>query len=179
VEKLKNKTTVDELAEMFKLTSWDELDDANFDYYWQSAHEAMAYRDFENDAEREEEMYRVQDSTRDELFANWYNAVMSVADTMFGKLELDLVPVKVKGKVSEFPFEFVIKPRKNWKHSCEEIVNLINGVGYFYFRDVNALLSSGPYTPMQAVLNHLGYVNYYHQIYGSESPSNLYDRAFR
>lgn len=171
--------TIDQIAEMFGLPSWDSIDECNLDYYCDTAHHATKDESFDSEEEREAEYFRIQDATRDELFSQWYHAVARTAATLFERAGLTLHGVKVKGKLAAHPYKLRVKPAKDWKHAANEIRTLINGVGHFHFSTLGEFLRSGPYTARQACLEHIGYVRRHSDIYGSTSAERYYDSAMR
>jgi hypothetical protein len=176
-EKLPSKLTIDEIANMFDLPAWDLIDSFNFDNYLACAESAV--QDFSGTEEgRKEAYYQAQDRASERLFKAWHEAVITAAEQEFEKHEIILVPCKVKGEIPDCPYQFKIAPAKSWRRSANKIRNTINGVGYFYCADLQALLLSGPYTPREAVLAHLGYVPDCHRVYGDdEGAKSRYERS--
>ena len=161
--------TIDELAAMLKLPSWNDVDEMNQDYYWEAARGA-------------EDQQETADVIRDDLFVSWYRAVEAATERLLEAHDLELSPAykKIRGKpVGDHPFELRIHPVKSWNASADAIRETINGVGYFHFSSLREFLDSGPYTARQAVLEHLGYIKDYPAVYGSKSAQGIYDSYFR
>ena len=165
------KTDVSALATLFDLPQWDDVDERNMDYYWDAARGAGADEEDEEARERAEE--KARDEVRDDLYNNWYDAVHRVAEDLFGEHGLELAPVG-KGKRT---YELKIVPKTNWKDAADKIRETVNGVGYFHFNNLKEFLDSGPYTAQQAVLEHIGYIRRYPEVYGSTSPQRMYESA--
>lgn len=153
------KITVDALAELLGITSWEKLDDMNQEYYWEAGG---------GTEEGEQE-------ARDEVFRRYHDALTNVADTLFEQHGLTLVPVG-KGRT---PYEFTITPKKSWEDAAAKILDTINGVGMFEFKNVKEFLDSGPYTARQAVLQHLHYIKRRPDVYGERSVRDQFERAYR
>jgi hypothetical protein len=157
-----SKIDLDRIVKLFGLPEWDDLDERTLHYY----HEAA------RGAEDEE---AAADAARDELYRNWYDAVTSVAERLFGEHGLNLIAV---GK-GDRPYEFKIAPQTSWDAAANWIRETINGVGYFHFNNLREFLDSGPYTAQQAALSHLGSIADHPRVYGSGSARTMYDAAMR
>jgi len=174
-----DKRTIDDLAKMFGLPAWDEIDELNQDYYAECG-ASVAEDDPESD-EEQELVFAAERAAQDEVFAKWHDAVMHAADTLFGHHDLELHALHLKPGATgnqARAFEFRIVPATNWQDAANKIRETINGVGYFTFATLAEFLSSGPYTARQAVLAHLGYIAYYPKVYGDYSARRLYDRSW-
>lgn len=156
---------IDELAEMFKLMPWDKIDEANLDYYWECA----------KGIEGEEEQNKAQDEARDELFYQWYDAVLHAAETLFDRHELRLVPRK-KGERS---YEYIVLPKTTWRAAAEAIRETINGVGYFHFNSVKEFCLSIPTNVRGVVIDHLHWLTRQPAVYGDTSAERLYEQHWR
>jgi hypothetical protein len=156
--------TISELAKMFGLPEWDEVDEMNQDYYWELA------RGSEDETEAES-------AAQHEVYGQWYDAVEQVAAKLFGEHGLELGPRNTKD--SDRPYELRVTPKTTWNEAATKIISTINGVGYFHFSSLKEFLDSGPYTARQAVLEHLSYVRRAPEVYGDTSPRQLYERYFR
>lgn len=92
----------------------------------------------------------------------------TVLDDWLKKIKLDYQkPTKTSYK---------IVPEDDWKDSCKEILDVINGMGYYHYMNLNELLKSGPYTPKQCALLHIHLVNDYGEVYGDGSPARDFQR---
>jgi len=159
-----HKINIDELAEMFRLISWDKLDDYNVDYYLESA----------RGVEGEDEQNKAQDEARDELFHKWYDAVLHVSEILFDRHELRLVPRK-----GNRPYEYVVLPKTTWRAAAEAIRNTINGVGYFHFNSVKEFCLSIPTSVRGVVIGHLHWIKDQPAVYGDTSAERLYENYSR
>lgn len=156
---------IDQLAAMFGLPSWDKIEEMNQDYIWESA----------RGAETEEAQQKAEEEASAELYNKWHDAVESAAENLFGLHGLDLV---AKGK-GDRAYEYKIEPKQSWQDAARQIVNTINGVGYFHFNTTKEFLDSGPWTAREAVLEHLGYIKRYSDVYGSDSAKSRFEAAWR
>jgi hypothetical protein len=163
-KKQTTKIDVDQIVKMFGLPAWDDIDELNSHYYWESAKGA-------------EDPEAAEQEARDDLYGKWYDAVTGVAESLFGEHGLDLDPIgKHKDKR---PYYFKIVPKTDWKDAANKIRTTMGGVGYFDFNTLREFLDSGPYTATQAVLSHLGTIADYPRVYGSGSARTMYDSAMR
>lgn len=176
--RMSDKINVDQLAKLFDLPTWDDVEEMNLDYISEAA----------RGLDDEEEEMAAMTAARDEVYSNWHDAVMSVAHQLFGEHDLELEPVRQRRGAPAY--EFRIKPihihvwphglRHDWKHSAMMMLRTINGVGYFQFDSLKDFLDSGPYTPRQAVLSHLGYIARYPEVYGTMmSARQMYEGSWR
>ena len=168
MKQLSDKTTIEELARTFDLPSWDRIDELNQEFYWQQSH----------GAEDEEAQLEAEREAQEEVFATWYDAVESAVSKLFEAHGLELKGV-TRRKGERRPFELKIIPTTSWTDAANKIRETINGVGSFYYRDLREFLSSGPYTPRQAVLSHLQWIKRYPDVYGTTSAHRLYENAWR
>lgn len=168
--------TMDDIAELFDLYTYDEIDEYNVDYIADVGMQAYddAIDDDATDEEADDARNEAEMEASDEVFRFWHNGVMAAAEEAFDHVGLILDPVSD----DDYPWEFKLKPETSWKNAADGILDLINGVGIFYFGSLNEFLDSGPYTPKEAVLEHIGYLPRYYEIYGG-SASMAYERAWR
>jgi hypothetical protein len=176
--KVSDKINANELAELFGLTTYDDLHEHNIDYIWEAGN--YAYKEALDDDASEEEAEEARDKAEQEadreLFENWHSALMNAAEYLFQEHGLTLAPVRGG---EDYPFEFRVAPETSWGDAARKIVETINGVGYFHFDSLRDFLDSGPYTPRTATLEHLHYINRYPEVYGSDSARSIFDRHFR
>jgi hypothetical protein len=71
------------------------------------------------------------------------------------------------------------EPAETWRDAAQAIMETINGVGPFRFRSLGEFLKSGPYSPCEAVMEHLHWIKRYPDVYGSHSARSIVDRAMR
>lgn len=184
--KLEDTKNINQLAGMFGLSDWDKLEDRNVDYFAElgsyAYDEALKEATEDGDAEEvaEEKAGKAREEAEmeasGELFHQWHNAVMSAVEPLFEVHGLTLTP---KGKKTNHPYEYKIVPTNDWKEAASKIIGTINGVGYFEFGSLQDFLDSGPYTPREAVLSHLGHITSYPDVYGDLSPERSFERSFR
>lgn len=162
---------IDQLAAMFGLPDFDSVEEMNLDYI------ADAGRGIEDDEEQMEAMT----AARDELYRNWHQAVLSTAEQLFEEHSLELDPIRYRRDLPDVPaYEFRIVPEESWSDAARKIMQTINGVGMFHFGSLKEFLDSGPYTPRQAVLSHLGYIRDYPKVYGTMmSAQQIYEGSWR
>jgi hypothetical protein len=135
---------------------------------------ALALRD----GATEEEAMKAEEAEQDEAYNHYYDAVTDVAEKLFAKHDLELVP-RGKSAKTKRPYEFRVAPTTSWLHSAARIMTTINGVGQFEFHSVKEFLDSGPYTPTQAVLQHLGWIAWWPDVYEGRKASTLVDWRLR
>jgi len=173
-------TNIVKLAELFGITSLDDLEARNDDYFGDFfvAARDEALKEGATETEADEAGFKADGEARDELYQQWHNGVTSAVEELFGRHHLEVVG---RRKAERYPFEFVVRPvaGKTWADAADEIRVTINGVGYFEFRDLREFLDSGPWTAKQAVEGHLHWIKDYSEVYGTDSAQRIYERAFR
>lgn len=102
-------------------------------------------------------------------------SVLTVAERLFAEHKLTLV--ELKGKYRGWSWR--IRPETTWRDAAAELVTTINGVGMFEFRDVREFCRSGPYTPKEAVLNHVGWIKWHPEVYGDGSAKSMVENEMR
>jgi hypothetical protein len=79
--KVSDKINANELAELFGLTTYDDLHEHNIDYIWEAGN--YAYKEALDDDASEEEAEEARDKAEQEadreLFENWHSALMNAA----------------------------------------------------------------------------------------------------
>jgi hypothetical protein len=168
------KFYVEDLAELFGLPDSESVRELNdewlHDSWWKPAYEE-ALDEGLSEEDAEEAGAEAESEGLDELYANWINAVESAVSDLFEEHGLELVEV-TRGT-------FKLTPEKSWNDAAAKIIETINGVGYFHFNSVKEFLDSGPYTPKVAVIEHLGWIKDYPEVYGESSVNQRYHRAWR
>lgn len=159
-----NKLNVDQIAELLDVSTWNEIDDRNFDYYLDQV---------DPDAS-EEEREKQENEARSELFHKYHDALLHAAKRAFGDHGLELTPV---GK-HDRPWEYKIEPVKSWEDAADRIRDTINGVGYFEFSSLREFLDSGPWTAREAVLGHLHTMTSRPIVYGDTRYKRSFERHF-
>ena len=93
--------------------------------------------------------------------------VLSVAQQFFNQHSLALYRVS--------PGLFKVSPASGhtWKTAADSIRKTINTFGMFHFSGLRSFLSSGPYTPKQAVLVHLHWISESLSATDGASPNTL------
>lgn len=171
--------TIEDLVKMFGLISSTELDEINLHYFDEIGDEAYkrAKRDGKREPGAEKAMRKAEEEAQTELYEKWYDAVEYVANELFGHHGLELMPRKKSN--NKRPWELKVFPTTSWEAAANKIRGTINGVGDFHFSSLKEFLESGPYTARQAVLEHLGYIRRYPDVYGTESASRMYESHMR
>jgi hypothetical protein len=150
MRQVKDVVTFDRLCQILKVDSLDTFSERLFEY--------------DNDD--------VDDESHDEEITQYKNAVVGVAEDLFAKHGLSLVERKDK-------WSYKVVPVESWASSCREIVQTINGVGYFEFRGARELCESGPWTMRQAVLTHLGWIADWPDVYEGRKARSLVEGRMR
>ncbi len=176
--KLSDKINVDQLAEMFDLPTQDEIIELNIEYSMEArgVAEGQALEEGESEEEAEAIGFKAEEETLNEVYRSWYSGVTGAADELFGQHGLHLEPV---GKDKDYAREYKIEPHESWKDSAGHIMETVNGVGDFTFYSLKEFLDSGPYTPREAVLTHLSYIERYPEVYGATSARQQFEGSFR
>ena len=176
MKKLSNILSIDELCNLLDVSKASDVIDcilecsSTYGYVYTEALDAGSTE------EKAEEL--AQEAESDELGEYWEkyeNAVVSIADSLFSKHNLTLTRINSKKN----GITYKVMPVNNWRNSADCIRETINGVGYFHFDSLKELLTSGPYTPKEAVLEHLDWIKYYPSVYGDTSVKTRLDRAMR
>jgi hypothetical protein len=178
-----DKINIDQLAQLFDLPAFDDIDELNRDHVMEAGSAAYnsAREDDEDASESDLEAAREKAEMRaqDEIYNSWYDAVEGATSSLFEQHHLELEPTGKEG-TEKRRYNFKIVPKKTWLDSAEKIRQTADGVGSVYVgNDVKEFLSLGPWTARQAVLEHLGVITSYPSVYGSTSAQRLYEHAFR
>jgi hypothetical protein len=95
------------------------------------------------------------------------DAVIQVARTLFREHWILLVDL-------EDGWSWDVRPEKTWAAAASMLVATINAYGMLEFRDAKELASvCSPSTMREAVLDHLGWIAYWPEIYTSQSSEIL------
>ncbi len=159
--------TIDDIAEMLRLTSWEALFENSICFIGQECF-----------SEDEEEQQKREEAEVASLYSQWYCAVMHVANLLFGEHGLEFKGRKADG---ENPYRLYVRAKcRDWEHAASKLIDTINGEGMFYFSGVKHLVESGPYgTVRNAVLHHLHWARYRPLVYGNYSAAHMFNQAFR
>lgn len=179
--------TIDDLAKLLGLTSYEKLSDLNQDAFAEAGSYAYkaALREADEDEDEDAESVaaaasmKAEEAAETDLYHQWYNAVEYVADNLFEEHGLELVP-RPRNKTDKYPYEFRIAPTTTWHKAAAKILRTLNGVGFpGSFDTLQDFLESGPYTSRSAVLSHLGYVKMHPEVYGTSSPQRMFESHMR
>lgn len=176
-----NKITIEALAKMLGLPSWDEIDELNRDYYADCAAGACDIDPSDHDSEPFDAQIKAEEEAQAEIFGKWHGAVLAAASALFEAHDLDLVELMPKGAPAgarSWDFRIVPHAGRTWQSAADKIRETINGIGYFYFSTLAEFLASGPYTARRAVLAHLGVIARYPEVYGSASARRIYEGSW-
>jgi hypothetical protein len=178
LDRLANRFSLDDLAELYDLPSQNALDELNWEYVADAG--SAAYDEVLREsrrAERRAEKARVEAETaaQRELFLKWRGAVEAAVASVLEAHDLELIaPAK---RMATEPYR--IEPQRSWREAADRVRETISGVGYFSFDSLREFLDSGPYTAREAVLTHLRSMGDYGEVYGTARPQAVFDRAFR
>lgn len=179
--KTKDVLNINEIAKLLGLRPPDEVEwDDNGENYSAGYNEAID--EGLDEGEAEERGFKWQDAAQDEVYREYADAVVNVAEQLFSKHLLSLQPRLPRDtRRGTFAFEYRVIPIEGWDAAANEIRTTISGVGMFDVgRDLREFLSYGPWTTArQAVLAHLHVIKDWPEVYGSGSPSTMLDRALR
>lgn len=159
-----NKLNIEELAQLFDLPSWDALEEMNLDYF-------AAGLDWNNE-DAEEEMLKIEDERRAELYTKWHTAIERTAAKLLGEHGLKLEAVKPRK--GAMPYEYRVIPQVSWNDAARQVMETINGVGTFYYRNLREFLAAGPWTAREATLSHLHWIKRYPDVYGTATADRMY-----
>lgn len=181
--------TIDEIAELLGLPSWESIDELNLDFYAEVAHGAVRFDEehasnLDERADAEERYTEAEHAAQDEVYAQWYDAVEHAARVLFEAHGLSLEPAPYPrpkaAREDKRPYRLRIVPRTTWQDAAREIMTTIEGIGMFgYGGSLAEFLASGPYTARRAVLVHLHWIKRYPDVYGTTSAERLYEGAWR
>jgi hypothetical protein len=174
-----NKVNVDRLCALLGVDSfpdWDErLMQCDTGTYGYALDEAL--REGKSQEEAEQIAMKVEGDEREEAYNKRYDAVLAVAEDVFGKHGLNLVPVK--GHETDRPWEYRIVPQESWKDALTRIRITINGVGMFEFANDKEFCESIPCTVRECVLTHLHWIKDWYEVYEGGKASSRIERRMR
>ncbi len=179
--------TIDELARLLALPTYDEVHERADDFIWETAHQSWD-EDEDGDTDSDAFMERMQEVESDEVFKPWHSGVEAAATRAFQEHGMALEAMKpAKGAPKDArPWQYKISPLSDdgrskttsWARPAEMMVDTINGVGPFYFSSVKDFVDSGPWTTKSAVLSHLHWMRRYPEVYGARPYRSTYDEAW-
>jgi hypothetical protein len=147
----------------------NDLVERNHDYIFGAGDYAykQATKDGEDEDKAEEARQEAEMEASDEISTAYIDAAIETIENQLTEhFALDLT--EVKGRKNE-GMRFKIAPLRTWRESLGQIVETINGVGYYRFDSIREFLNSGPYTEREGVLTHLHYLSDYGRVYGDKS----------
>ena len=170
--------SIDTLCKLLGVTTLedyaDKLDCYNWEAYQHIHGEALAAGLSEEEAD--EKARQAEDVERDSACEAYRDAVVYAAEKLFGEHGLTLVEKRrPKGET----YEWNVVPLLSWKAAADLIRRTINGVGIFEFTSTREFLDSGPYTPKQAVMQHLHWIKRWPDVYGEPKPQAMIERRMR
>jgi hypothetical protein len=179
------KTVIDmnELADSIGVSHpddvWDTMSMSSGELYSYAYSEAL--EEGMSEEEAEEFAQRAEREELDEQMRQYVGAVESAAEYLYGQHKLVVtIPTKiVDGEEVQIWDKIRIEPAETWRAAAAEIMETINGVGMFHYWSVKEFLDSGPYTPCEAVMEHLGYIKRYPDVYGGQSAQGMVDSSMR
>lgn len=160
-----DKLTLDDLAALLGVGTYDDLHERNWEWLADSA----AYAG-DQDSEEYQQAY---DELDRKLFEAWCDALFETLDPLFEEHGLKL---ESANKRDRYAWEHRVVPKVSWDAAARAIVETINGVGYFHFSSVREFLSSGPYTARTAVLGHLHYVPQWVEVYEGGKANRRFEK---
>ncbi len=172
-----DKTTIDDLAKLLDLPSWETVDELNWELVANAGDSAYteSLGEWEDEDRAENARESAEHAAQDELYAQWYDGVEKAAETILGYHHLTLKPANKKQDKNR-PYELWIVPQESWEKAASQLIETINGGNCtLYVSSVKDLAN----TARQAVLQNLWNVRFYPEVYGSHSAQSLYEGAWR
>lgn len=160
----------DELAAIVGASTWDQTLGQNYDWVYDTAWHSLEPEEREDD----ERVMAAQEQVESELFDQYNGALQAAAERALADHGMLLVP-----RSGPRSWDFDVVPEKNWRDVARKVLETINGVGYFSFSSLQDFLDSGPYTPREAVAEHLHYIKRYPEVYGTTSYRRIFERSWR
>ncbi len=132
------------------------------------------------DIHQMEEYEKVYDEVASEHYNGWKRAMEEVFDKIFEPLGLEVIEVKINDKEEGIWDAYKLEPAEGetWWTVTAELVEVINGVGYWWFDNVRALMDTIPVTtPRKAFFDHIHWAKDRPRVYGSGTVARMYDDA--
>lgn len=174
-KKISDTFDIDDLAKTFGIPTAEKADDGAADYAWEAGDYAYkeALKEDATESEAEEAREKAEQDIHDRLGAVWRNSFEDALGRIFEEYaDLNIEVLKSK------PWLYRVSPRTSWKKSAEKLIDVINGVGYFYFSSVKEFADSGPWTVREAVLGHIHWLKDAPRVYGDVSAERRFERSF-
>ena len=169
--------SIDTLCKLLGVTTLgdyaDKLDCYNWEVYQHIHGEALAAGLSEEEAD--EKARQAEDVERDSACEAYRDAVVYAAERLFGEHGLMLTRVERKGQT----WQWEVFPVVSWRDAANRILLTVNGVGMFEFASTREFLTSGPYTPKQAVMGHLHWIKRWPDVYGEPKPQAMIEWRMR
>jgi hypothetical protein len=185
------------LSQLIKIFGYEDYLDLGLEFFdavpygelKREAEERLDADDYDTDDDYERAVENLIDELRlkyeQELESSYYDAWLSTVETgidsALASVGLQATDVTKKGQ--ETTYKISPAPGKTYTDAAKEIIEIINGVGYFHFGSVKEFTSSGPYTLKEGVLSHLHWIpeaeDVYGDGYGPKWFSRQLERAFR
>ena len=167
-----NHLDMDRICRLLKVDTLEEKQE------WLQVHAFGSVPDWTEEDE-EIELTRVMNEYTD--------AVMHVVKDCFDKHGLELVAVRPKSKRARrewdadrsWEYMVVPNPGRSWRDAADNIRRTTNGVGQFEFATTREFLDSGPYTAREAVLQHLGWIPDWYEVYEGSKAASRVERRLR
>lgn len=127
------------------------------------------------------EYEKARDEVERELYSGWKNAVEEAIEETFAAVRLNVTEVEVR--MDGYTVEgYRLDPqyKTTWHNVAWEIIEIINGYGYFWFDTVKDLMDSIPVTtPRKAALDHIHWVKHRWEVYchSGIKPDRIYQDA--
>jgi hypothetical protein len=170
MKKLSAYLTIDQICQIIGVRPPEKVFPEDYNLgYWEDAYQYAIEREGKTEEEAYEFATKAEAEELSEQWNKYIAAVEAVAINLFAEYHLDLTEKESKRKGTRY----LVSPQKSWRDSCKQIVELINGIGYFHFSssdNAREFLSSGPYTAREGVLKHLHHLRRHHEVYGDYSP---------
>jgi phosphatidate phosphatase APP1 len=160
------KIDLDRMAKILGVKSPEAYDEAISenpnDIYGVVYREALSEGCSEEQAE--EKAMQAEPEERESYVRKYISNLVNVFEQEAENLKLDVTPLKTK------PGVYALTPKEGWVASAVKTRSIVHGIGGWWFTSFKEFLSSGPYTPRQAVEAHLGYLGSQWKLYGYASP---------
>jgi hypothetical protein len=163
-----DKLSLDRICRLLGVSTPEKWDDDNIDSF------CGVWDWMVKDGHTEEECQEAEQAERQEQWEKYRGAVMTVAEEVFDKHGLELTEMK-RGYV----YRVHPNPGRTWSDCANRILATINGYGPFYFSSLREFLDSGPWTPREAVLHHLGWIPDWYEVYEGGKASNRVERRLK
>jgi hypothetical protein len=164
--------TADAIAKTFGIPSLEDVAESTWEYVADAGHyasnEALKEGGTEQEAEKARE--KAEEVAGSAIYNTWKSSFEDALSSGFAEYaDLDIKPL------AKEEWRYKVSPKTSWERSAVKLIDIINGVGYFYFRDLKDFLRSGPYTARTAVLGHIHWIRSAPAVYDA-SIARRYER---